>query len=42
MDIMQGRFIEVIVPLKFNGGIAHYRIPEDIEGDVVPGSWVVA
>lgn len=35
------RYIEVIVPLKFNGGVAHYSVPEDLGAQVCVGSWVV-
>ena len=35
------RYVEVIVPLKFSGGIVYYYIPDDIEGEVAAGSWVV-
>lgn len=34
-------YIEVIVPLKFNGGTAHYIIPETVTEQIVPGTWVV-
>ena len=35
------RYIEVIVPLKFNGGLAHYRLPETLSEQVSVGTWVV-
>ncbi|MBO4557174.1 MAG: primosomal protein N' [Bacteroidales bacterium] len=34
-------YLEVIVPLKFCGGITYYSVPEGIEAAVAPGSWVV-
>ena len=35
------RYVEVIVPLKFCGGITYYYVPEDITDPVETGSWVV-
>ena len=35
------RYIEVIVPLKFSGGVVYYFIPDGLEGEVAAGSWVV-
>ena len=36
------QYVEVILPLKFSGGISYYYIPDSFEESVVPGSWVVA
>ena len=34
-------YAEVIVPLKFSGGVVHYGIPEELAEAVAPGVWVV-
>ncbi len=34
-------YAEVIVPLKFSGGVVHYSIPEELSKEVGPGVWVV-
>ena len=35
-------YVEVILPLKFCGGITYYYVPEEITETLAPGSWVVA
>lgn len=37
----QRKYLEVIVPLKFSGGITYYFVPETITEPIVRGSWVV-
>lgn len=34
-------YAEVIVPLKFSGGVVHYSIPEELVEAVASGVWVV-
>ena len=41
MTTVQRRYVEVIVPLKFSGGITYYHVPQEITDPIVPGSWVV-
>ena len=42
MDKEKRTYVEVILPLKFCGGITYYYVPEEITEDIVAGSWVVA
>ncbi len=41
MDAARTRYVEVIVPLKFCGGIIHYSVPGIITEEIQAGSWVV-
>jgi primosomal protein N' (replication factor Y) len=41
MDAAKTRYVEVIVPLKFCGGIIHYSVPGIITEEIQAGSWVV-
>ncbi len=41
MDAAKTRYVEVIVPLKFCGGIIHYSVPGIITEEIQVGSWVV-
>ncbi len=41
MDAARTRYVEVIVPLKFCGGIIHYSVPGIITEEIQVGSWVV-
>ena len=41
MDAAKTRYVEVIVPLKFCGGIIHYSVPGIITEEIATGSWVV-
>ena len=41
MDAGKTRYVEVIVPLKFCGGIIHYSVPGVITEEIATGSWVV-
>ena len=37
----QRKYLEVIVPLKFSGGITYYFVPEEITEPIERGTWVV-
>ena len=41
MNLGKRHYLEVIVPLKFNGGITYYYVPEGITEQVERGCWVV-
>ena len=41
MNLGKRHYLEVIVPLKFNGGITYYYVPEGITEQIERGSWVV-
>ena len=41
MESTEKRYAEVIVPLKFSGGITYYYIPESVTEELTEGSWVV-
>ena len=41
MNLGKRHYLEVIVPLKFNGGITYYYVPEGSTEQIERGSWVV-
>ncbi len=41
MESAGKRYAEVIVPLKFCGGVTYYYIPDSITEELTEGSWVV-